>query len=51
SGYPQWDAILRARRIDVVVWDRELPLTSLLKASGQWLQVYAKGDWVVLRRL
>ncbi|MEA2716287.1 MAG: hypothetical protein QOI99_604 [Actinomycetota bacterium] len=51
SGYPQWDAILQARRIDVVVWDRELPLTSLLKASGQWLQIYGKGDWVVLRRL
>ena len=51
NGYPQWQAILETRQIDVVLWDRELPLTSLLKANGQWLQVYAKGDWVVLRRL
>jgi len=51
NGYPQWQAILETRRIDVVIWDSELPLTSLLKASGQWLEVYAKGDWVVLRRL
>ncbi len=51
NGYPQWQAILETRRIDVVLWDRELPLTSLLKSSGQWLEVYAKGDWVVLRKL
>ena len=50
-GRPQWQSILQSRQIDVVLWDRELPLTSLLKASGQWLEVYAEGDWVVFRRL
>ncbi len=51
NGYPQWQAILATRQIDVVLWEKDLPLTSLLRASGQWLEVYAKGDWVVLRRL
>ena len=51
SGYPQWQAILHTRNIDVVLWDRDLPLTSLLKASGHWLEVFTEGDWVVLRRL
>ena len=39
------------QEIDVVLWDKDLPLTSLLKASGQWLEIYAEDDWVVLRRL
>jgi hypothetical protein len=51
NGYPQWQAILETRQIDVVLWDKELPLTSLLKSSGQWLEIYSEGDWVVLRRL
>jgi hypothetical protein len=51
TGFPQWQVILDARRIDVVLWDRELPLTSLLKANGQWLEIYSEDDWVVLRRL
>ncbi len=50
-GRPQWQAILQARQIDVVLWDRDLPLTSLLKSTGQWLEIFADGDWVVLRRL
>ena len=51
NGRPGWQAILDTRRIDVVLWDEELPLTSLLKANGRWLQIYAKDDWVVFRRL
>ena len=51
GGNPQWQAILQTRNIDVVLWDKDLPLTSLLKASGQWLEIFAEGDWVVLRRL
>ncbi len=50
-GRPQWQAILQTRQIDVVLWDKDLPLTSLLKSSGQWLEIFAEGDWVVLRRL
>jgi hypothetical protein len=51
NGYPEWRAILDTRRIDVVLWDRELPLTSLLRSTGQWLEVFAEDDWVVFRRL
>lgn len=51
NGYPEYDSILDSRRIDVVLWDRELPLTSLLRASGRWLEIYREGDWVVMRRL
>ncbi|MEA2900893.1 MAG: hypothetical protein QOH36_780 [Actinomycetota bacterium] len=51
GGNPQWQAILQTRNVDVVLWDKDLPLTSLLKASGQWLEIYSEGDWVVLRRL
>jgi len=51
TGSPKWQAILDVRQIDVVLWDRDLPLTSLLKSSGQWLEIFSEGDWVVLRRL
>jgi hypothetical protein len=51
TGNPDWQSILTFHRIDVVLWDRDLPLASLLKANGQWLEIYAAGDWVVLRRL
>lgn len=36
--------------VDVVLWDRTLPLTQLLEASGAWSEVYADHDWVVFRR-
>ncbi len=51
GGRPEWQAILDVRHIDVVLWDRELPLASLLKANGNWLEVFSEGDWIVLRRL
>lgn len=51
NGRPDWQTILQTRQIDVVVWDRELPLSSLLKSSGQWLEIFSEGDWVVFRRL
>ncbi len=51
NGRPQWQAILQSRQVDVVLWDRELPLTSLLRSSGQWQEVFAEDDWVVMRRL
>jgi hypothetical protein len=51
TGEPEWRAVLDTRRIDVVLWERDLPLTSLLKSNGQWLEIFADGDWVVLRRL
>jgi hypothetical protein len=51
TGHPAWQTILDSRQIDVVLWPSELPLTSLLRAGGQWLQIYSDPDWVVLRRL
>jgi hypothetical protein len=51
NGHRDWQSILDSRQIDVVLWDKDLPLISLLKANGNWLEVYSKGDWVVMRRL
>lgn len=51
NGHPEWQAILDTRQVDVVLWDDELPLTSLLELSGQWLEIYDEGDWVAFRRL
>jgi len=51
TGRPQWQAILDVRQIDVILWDKDLPLTSLLKSNGQWLEIFADDDWVVFRRL
>ena len=42
--------ILDRYRIDVVLWDRTLPLVTLLRADGRWRQVYRNQDWVVLQR-
>ena len=43
--------ILDERFVDVILWDRELPLTNLLLVSGRWAEIHADGDWVVLRRI
>ncbi|MBV9412504.1 MAG: hypothetical protein JO148_12965 [Acidimicrobiia bacterium] len=42
--------VLDRRKVDVVLWDRTLPLVTTLQATGKWQQVYKKGDWVVLHR-
>jgi hypothetical protein len=42
--------VLDRRGIDVVLWDKDEPLTYLLQVSGRWDQIYAEGDWVVFRR-
>ncbi|MGH9190665.1 MAG: hypothetical protein ACRD0Q_11650 [Acidimicrobiales bacterium] len=44
--------ILRRLQVDVVLWDRDLPLTSILEATGRWQQVFLDVDgWVVFRRV
>lgn len=43
-------AVLDRRNVDVVLWDKSLPLVTTLRATGKWEQVYAKGDWVVMHR-
>jgi hypothetical protein len=48
---PETSAVLEIWRVDVVLWERRLPLTAVLGASGHWLEVYGDDRWVVLRRL
>ena len=42
--------VLDRHRIDVVLWPRDLPLTSILAATEDWRQVHRHEDWVVYRR-
>jgi len=50
KGNPDSLAVLDRRQVDVVLWDKSLPLVTTLNATGKWQQVYKKGDWVVLHR-
>jgi len=50
KGRPDSLRILERRRIDVVLWDRSLPLVTLLQTTGKWRQVYRHNEWVVLQR-
>lgn len=43
-------AVLDRYRVDVVLWDRELPLTALLEQTDDWQQVFNEDDWLVFRR-
>jgi hypothetical protein len=43
-------SVLDRRRIDVVLWQNDLPLASLLRATDGWRQVHRNGNWVVFRR-
>lgn len=36
--------------IDVVLWDRQLPLIQIMTASGKWREVFRDHDWVVYQR-
>jgi hypothetical protein len=43
-------AVLERHRIDVVLWQRDLPLPTVLGSTEGWLQVRRDGEWVVYRR-
>lgn len=43
-------SVLDRNRIDVVLWQRDLPLASILRATEGWRQVHSQGQWVVFRR-
>ena len=49
-GEARWQAVLDRYRIDVVLWQRDLPLVTLLRATDGWEQVRRDGEWVVYRR-
>jgi hypothetical protein len=42
--------VLDRWKVDVVLWDKSLPLITTLRTTGKWQQVYQKGDWVVMHR-
>ena len=48
---PEARGVLETWKVKVVLWERRLPLTAVLKASGNWLEIYSDDRWVVLRRL
>jgi hypothetical protein len=50
KGSPDSLGVLDRRHVDVVLWDKSLPLVTTLQATGKWQQVFKKGDWVVLHR-
>ena len=51
AAAPESLQILDDRRVDVVLWDKDLPLPNLLELSGRWEEIHTSGDdWVVLRR-
>ncbi len=48
AGYAQ---VLDRYRVDVVLWERNLALSSILATSGNWQQLYRDDRWVVYQRL
>jgi hypothetical protein len=50
TGAPQSLAILNRYGIDVVLWNRQQALATVLASSDAWTQVFRDGDWVVYRR-
>ncbi len=50
GGKPESMEVLDRRGVDVVLWDRQLPLATVLQVSDGWAQVFRDDDWVVYRR-
>lgn len=42
--------ILDDRRVDIVLWNKDHPLTNLLLVSERWYEARVEDDWAVLRR-
>jgi hypothetical protein len=42
--------ILDRNKVDVILWDRTLPLVVIAKTSGRWHEVFTKAGWSVLVR-
>jgi hypothetical protein len=43
--------VLDRWKIDVVLWERDLPLSTILRTSNGWRQVHRQGEWVTFRRI
>jgi len=49
-GSPGAMSVLERRGIDVVLWEKDFPIVSILEATPGWAQVYRDRDWVAFRR-
>lgn len=49
EGRPGVSEVLERRRIDVVLWEKDLPLVQILLATG-WRETFSEDDFVVLQR-
>ena len=50
QGRPDALRILDRNKVDVILWDRNLTLVTIAKASGQWHTVFTKDGWAVVIR-
>jgi len=51
AGRPESLGVLDHYDVDTVLWDRTLPLATILALNGRWRQVFDDDDWVVYVRL
>jgi hypothetical protein len=42
--------VLDRQQVDVVIWQRSLPLVGQLQASGRWRQIFSDKTWIALQR-
>ena len=50
GGAPESIGVLERHGVDVVLWDRDKALATMLQVSGAWTEVFHDRDWVVFRR-
>lgn len=51
NGHESWAEILSRHQVDVVLWDKELPLAAILRGDDGWRETgIDDGDWVVFRK-
>jgi hypothetical protein len=51
NGGRDWEKVLDRYKIDTVVWDANLPLSSLLRLSPHWKLVHRDKTWNVFQRV
>jgi len=49
-GSPGAMRVLERRGVDVVLWENDFPIVSILESTPGWVQVYRDRDWVAFRR-
>jgi hypothetical protein len=50
DGGPGWEKALDRNRIDTVLWDSKMPLTSVLRQSARWKLIHQDKTWSVFQR-